>query len=114
LRNVLLAERRENDLEALPPSNADVSRRVSAEWACMTEEEKGPYLAAAEREMERYQAAKEDQERKKRGLAGRDEEEEEEEKEEGEGGGGGQRGILMVPADQTAFLETLEWDRTQQ
>ena len=113
MRNVLLAERREDDPDALPPSNADVSRRVSAQWVRMTEEEKGPYLEVAKREMERYQAAKEEQERKKKGLIGRGKREDEEwEKEEEDGGRSWERRMLMVPADQTAFLERLEWEES--
>ena len=115
----MLAEQREDDPEALPPSNTEVSRRVSAQWAQMTEEEKEPYLEVAEREMERYQAAKKEEERKKRRLVGRDEEEEmeeerEEEEEEEEGRGSWERRKFVVPADQTAFLEGLDWEGSQQ
>ena len=101
LRNVLLAERQKEDPDALPPSNAEVSKRVSVQWAGMAEEEKRPYLEAAEREKERYKAAKkgggEGGKRKREGEEG----EEEEEGEEWEGG-------LVVPPDQVAFLEGLE------
>jgi len=106
LRNVLLAERRKEDPDALPPSNAEVSKRVSVQWAGMTEEEKKPYSETAERERERYQAAKVGGGggKRKRG------EEEEEEVEMGEEEGGEwERRMLVVPPDQMAFLEGLEW-----